>query len=327
MSRPLTYVRFLIIGLSVAVALTACQMSTPVFSATPADLGDFKVSSDRPKLDVAQRWRPYAEVEVSPMGTGVLDATGVAMFTRDSKTYDHPVRQAQQGLLALESYRIGKDPRYLAKAVLDAQRLLDRKVQRGSASFFPYPFDFALHSSSKNMIRAPWYSGMAQGQALSLFTRLAEVTKDPTWRRAADATFESLLLPPDPQDTSLPFVSWVDSNKHLWLEEYAQQPLTKSDRTFNGHIFAAFGVWDYYRVSHDARAPRIFAGALETLRYHVDRGWRTPSGISKYCLTHAQLDAKYHQIHVEQLRTLHAITGSSDWSLWSNQFRDDHPPS
>jgi hypothetical protein len=285
----------------------------------------FEVSNDRPRPEVPQGWYPYARSEVSPLGTGIRDATGVAMFRSGSKVFDHPVRQAQDGLLALESFRISKDSRYLAQARLDAQRILDRKVQRGAGIFFPYPFDFALHSSSANMIRAPWYSGMAQGQALSLFSRLAVVTKQPSWRLAADAVFESLLLPPDPQNPSLPFVSWVDADRHLWIEEYAQQPLTRSDRTFNGHIFATFGVWDYYRISQDPRAAEIFAGALENVRYQVSRGWRTPFWISRYCLTHQQLDAKYHQVHVEQLRTLHAITGSSDWSLWSDRFRDDHP--
>lgn len=294
-------------------------------SASPADLGDFKVSNDKPQLEVSQDWRPYARVEVSPLGTGIRDAKGVPMYKIGSKLYDHPVAQAQDGLRALESFRISNDPAYMNQARLDAQRLLDRKVLRDSGMFFPYPFDFALHGNTANTIRAPWYSGMAQGQALSLFSRLADITKEPSWRLAADATFASLLLPPDAQNTSLPFVSWVDSDKHLWIDEYAQQPLTKADRTFNGHIFAVFGVWDYFRISQDARAAKIFAGALENVRYHVDRGWRLRSWISHYCLTHGTLSAKYHQIHVGQLLTLHAITASTSWAVWSDRFRDDYP--
>lgn len=342
MRHRLRNVRLLLLGLSVTLVLTSCQASAPEIRATASagaqagvqaprssasttELGEFEVSNDKPQLKVAQDWLPYAQLEVSPLGTGVRDATGVPMFKKAGKVSDHPVRQAQDGLAALESYRISKDPRYLEQAQLDAQRLLDRKVQRGSGFFFPYPFNFPLHSKGAYTIRAPWYSGMAQGQALSLFTRLASVTKKTSWRLAADATFESLLLPPDLQDTTVPFVSWVDSDKHLWLEEYAQLPLDKSDRTFNGHIFATFGVWDYYRISKDPRAAKIFAGALENVRYHVNRGWRNPWWISKYCMTHAQLDAKYHGVHVQQLRILHAITGNSDWSVWSDLLQDDYP--
>lgn len=194
MCHRLRSVRLLLVGLSVTVVLTSCQSTAPEIRATASasapvgqqsprssasttGLGEFEVSNDKPRLKVAQEWLPYARLGVSPLGMGVRDATGVPMFKKAGKVYDHPVRQAQDGLAALESYRISKDPRYLTQAQLDAQRLLDRKVQRDSGFFFPYPFDFALHGKVANTIRAPWYSGMAQGQALSLFTRLASVTK------------------------------------------------------------------------------------------------------------------------------------------------------
>lgn len=293
--------------------------------ASPARLGSFAASNDKPGLEVPQDWRPYARLEAGALGAGTRDATGVPMYKIGSTLYDHPVRQAQDGLLAVESYRINQDPRQLAQAELDAQRLLDRKVQREAGVFFPYPFDFALHGKTADTIRAPWYSGMAQGLALSLFSRLADATGDPSWRLAADETFASLLLPPDPTDLSLPFVSWVDSENHLWIDEYAQQPLTRSDKTFNGHNFAVYGLWDYHRISQNPEAATMFAGALETVRYHIYRDWRTAFWISRYCLTHGPLDLKYHQVHVMQLRQLHSITGNSDWSVWSDRFRDDYP--
>jgi len=51
------------------------------------------------------------------------------------------------------------------------------------------------------VLRAPWYSGMAQGLAISLFSRLSVVTGEARWRQAATATFDSLLIPPS--DTAL----------------------------------------------------------------------------------------------------------------------------
>lgn len=291
---------------------------------SPAGLGAFAVSNDKPLVTGSRR--PYSRSVAAPLGTGTRDATGVPMFKIGTRLYDHPVRQGQDGIMALESYRVNKDPRQLAQARLDAQRLLNRRVQRTPAYFFPYPFSFALHGNTADTIRAPWYSGMAQGLALSLFSRLSDVTKEPVWRVAADATFNSLLMPVSRQNTALPFVSWVDSSRHLWIDEYAQAPLTKADRTFNGHVFAVFGVWDYFVISQDPRATQIFAGALANLRYRVNRGWQTASWISRYCMTHGVPDAKYHQIHTGQLLSLHAITGSSFWSVWSDRFRDDYPP-
>jgi len=292
----------------------------------PADLGSFTVSVDDPGLAVPVAGRPYVKSTVAPMGTGTRDALGVPMYRIGAKLYNHPVRQAQDGILALESYRISKQTKYLDQARLDAKRLLDQRVERGGGYFFPYPFNFALHGAVADMIHAPWYSGMAQGQALSLFSRLADATGDAVWRSAADGAFNSLLLPPVPARPSLPFVSWVDSERHLWIDEYAQLPLSKTDRTFNGHIFATFGVWDYYRTSHDKRAAQLFRGALSNVRFHTNLDWRTKSWISSYCVTHRTFDAKYHRIHTGQLALLHSITGRSDWAVWSDQFRDDYPP-
>jgi len=296
-------------------------------AASPSDLGSFTVSNDNLQLQVVPSLRPYAHNGVSPLGTGTRDSTGVPMFKIGTKLYDHPVRQAQDGILALESYRASKDPKYLAQARLDAQRLFDRRVVRQGAYFYPYPFDFALHGAAANTIRAPWYSGMAQGLALSLFSRLADVTGSAAWRWDASATFNSLLLPPVPANPRLPFVSWVDSGQHLWIDEYAQLPLSKADRTFNGHIFAAYGVWDYYFSTRDARAVQIFRGALSNMRYQVTRGWRTSFWISRYCLTHGPQDSKYHGIHTRQLNLLHTITRGSSWAVWSDLFRDDYPVS
>jgi len=294
-------------------------------AATPANLGAFTLSNDNPQLQVPLGWRPYTRSTVYPRGAGTRDSTGVPMLKIGTKLYDHPVRQAHDGLAALESYRITQQSKYLTQALLDVQRLFTRRVVRNGAYFFPYPYDFALHRVVADTIHAPWYSGMAQGHALSLFTRLADVTGNATWRWCAKATFTSLLLPPVPTNTRLPFVSRVDSAHHLWIDEYAQQPLSKADRTFNGYAFAVFGVWDYYSASHDAPAAQIFRGALSTLRYHVGRGWRTKYWISHYCMTHGVMSPSYHGIHVRQMRLLHALTARSDWAVWSDLFRDDCP--
>jgi hypothetical protein len=304
---------------------TQASAQRSLTAVTPAALGSFTLSADTPQLSVAPSLRPYARVSAAPLGAGTRDSTGVPMFRIGTRLFDHPVRQAQDGILALESYRISHDPRQLAQARLDAQRLFNRRVVRAGAYFFPYPFDFALHGAAVNLIHAPWYSGMAQGLALSLFSRLADVPGQAAWRSSAAATFTSLLMPPVPTNTRLPFVSWVDSARHLWIDEYARLPLSKADRTFNGHIFAVYGVWDYYFSTRDARAVQMFKGALSTVRFHVGRGWRTSFWISHYCLTHGRQDSKYHGIHTRQLNLLYTLTASTSWAIWSDLFRDDYP--
>ena len=102
---------------------------------------------------------------------GVHDAQGVRMFLIGTTQFNHPVAQAQYGLANLSSYALTNNATFLNRAIAQANRLLSLKVASRGAWFFPYPFNFALHGIAADTMVAPWYSGMAQGQALSLFVR------------------------------------------------------------------------------------------------------------------------------------------------------------
>src|SRR5690606_32879878 len=111
---------------------------------------------------------------------GDRDASGAFIYRHtDGRWYDHPVGQAQYVVNMLRNHRIDPDPQYLDLAIANANRLLQRAVRHGGAIFFPYPFDYGLHG--RGTMAAPWYSGMAQGIALSGFVRLHELTGDPKW--------------------------------------------------------------------------------------------------------------------------------------------------
>jgi hypothetical protein len=299
--------------------------------ATAAAPGDAEVplpiyaKADRPRTSVPADQRAYALTSPVPLGGGVRDDQGVAMFALDTVLYDHPVVQATDGLKAIESYRITGTKAYLEQALADANRLVDTRVESRGAWFYPYPFDFRLHGNKAETIRAPWYSAMAQGQVLSLFVRLAEATGDQSWRVAAENTVTSFTLPPVESDPAVPFVTWVDQDNHLWLEEYARLPLTTTDRTINGHLFAMYGLWDAARYLSDERASTAFSGGAATIRSLLLTSVRTPGWISRYCLQHVVLSDRYHLTVTGQLATMFRYTGASDWARYSDTFRDDYP--
>lgn len=287
-------------------------------------LGDFVKTTYTPRpLEWADL--PYNSTTLFGYDLGVpRDSTGVRMYTLNGALYDHPVAQAQDALMALSDYHLTGEARYLTRAVLDAQRLVDRRVESDEAWYFPYPFDFLLHGNSNEVLQAPWFSGMAQGQALSLFTRLHQVTGDQAWRDAADATFPSFLNAPV---EGLPSVVNLDQANYLWLEEYPSWPTTASDRTLNGHVFALFGLYDYHQLTNDPAALDLWNGALAHTQHYVPDGFRNPDFISSYCLTHPWVQAeRYHAIHWDQMVSLHAGTGDPLWSRYADLLRADYPP-
>jgi hypothetical protein len=232
--------------------------------------------------------------------------------------YNHPVAQAQYAIALMYSYLNSGDPAYLSRAELQAQRLIETAVPSRNAIYFPYPFNFSLHGLPGDTRIAPWYSAMAQGQALTVFVRLFELTANETYQAAAVSTFNSFL---NYRSATEPWTVFVDSGGYLWLEEY---PAAVPDRTYNGHTFALFGLWDYHRLTGDADALLLMRGALTTAaRYFPNI--RVPNWINRYCLTHGTLSIFYHRVVLNQQLKLYTLTGNVAFARNADQLLSDYP--
>ena len=265
---------------------------------------------------------PYAYESAAPIVSELpTDASGVRMFMTEGHLVDHPVGQAQYALALLDGYRLTGDPERLELARRQADRLLNRALPQGDAIYLPYPFDFRRHNRADDVMRAPWFSAMAQGQALSVFVRLVEITGDKAYQDAADRTFASFLSPGDPpKDDGSIWTVFIDAHGYYWPEEYAA---TTPDRTFNGAMFAAYGIYDYYRLTDSRSAELLFQATLTTVHHALD-GIRVPGGVSYYCLQHAVQSETYHEFHVGELHMLHRLTGDQSFAEWGDLLRQDH---
>lgn len=253
-----------------------------------------------------------------------LDGTGLRVYrTRGTgMRADHPVAYAQYGISALMEFQESGDEVWLHRAVRHAERLSQIRTERAGAWWFPYTFPWTYYQRT---MLTPWWSGMAQGQALSLFVRLYEQTGDERWRTAADRTWASF---PQQRDGALPWQTMVEDGL-LFFEEYAgnQPPLL----VFNGHVFALFGLYDYWRLTGDETVRRYMDGAATTALRIMPR-IRVPGGISYYCVQDEYCqsplwqNSAYHPIHSWQLDTVARLTGDVRFSDWATLLRQDWTP-
>ena len=268
--------------------------------------------SDRPPVDVN-----------SPSIT--LDSTGLLIYRRvdTGARADHPVAYAQYGISALLEYQATGDKLWLNRAIRQGQQLIAIHTERSGSWWFPYSFPWTYYDRT---LKAPWYSGMAQGQALSLFVRLAEATGNSMWDNAATHTVSSFT---QQYSANAPWSSLVIDH-HLYFEEYAgnQPPLL----VLNGHIFALFGLYDYWRRTGDATAASLIDGAATTVTDRMFPAVRVVGGVSYYCVQADYCQSPlwqnqhYHPVHSWQLDTLARLTGDARFTTEADLLRSDWAP-
>ncbi len=263
---------------------------------------------------------PYVQHKSTLNKKQFYDSDSVPLHQYQGRFNYHPVFIIQYALDMLDVYVTTQDSFYLTHLEKITDKLLGTSLQIDSAIFFPYSFDFPLHDCDEETMMAPWYSGMAQGQALSLFCRMYEFTNDEKYLNIGHKIFHSFNRLKG--DKAYPWVSCVDKNGNLWLEEY---PRDLPCFTLNGMIFSIYGIYDYYRVYPNETAEKILKAAITTIKDNIQK-YRNENDVSWYCQKHHNFHGQnptYHKIHIEQLNTLFKITGDSYFKDMASKFEQD----
>jgi hypothetical protein len=284
-----------------------------------ASLASYRTSGLTPRPGGS---RLYAGTTTPRVDIEVHDATGARMVVVAGRTYNHPVGLAQYGLVNLTTYTRTHDVFYLNRAKVQANRLVSLRVYSSGAWFFHHDYPWSHSGVAADALRPPWYSAMAQGLATAFFCRMYTVTGDTAWLSAATRAFTALTHGPS---SAAPWVSRVDSNAYLWLEEYPLLPASRSDRTLNGFMFALNGVYEYWLVTGSSTAARLFDGGVTTIAHHMS-AYRIPTWISRYCLAHPWMrNPRYHPIHERLLLVLYTMTHRSSLAADADLLRYDYP--
>jgi heparosan-N-sulfate-glucuronate 5-epimerase len=226
----------------------------------------------------------------------------------------NPIAIAQYGLGNYNLWRQTGDPDRRRKFFLIADWLVSHlEANLHGLAVWNHHFNWEY----RDTLKAPWYSGLAQGQGISVLVRAhAEIATDRSvgvesgnkYLEAAQRAFACFSKP-----MSEGGVAFTDDRGDLWFEEYIVSPPT---HILNGFIWAAWGVYDYFLATHDATARKLFARAVETLLHNLDRydlgfwslyeqsGTRLPMVASAF----------YHRLHIVQLRVMHRLTGEKKFA-------------
>jgi len=257
-------------------------------------------------------------------GVMKLDETGVPMVMYDGEYYYNPVTISQFSLSEYGMFLRGSEPD-LSKFWAGVNKLLELQREDGS---FPYVFDFPYYLNT-NYFRAPWTSGMAQGQALSVLARAWHLRRDPRYIAAGNKAFDFLSKTVSNGGDTDDLSSLDPSlSSEIIIEEYPAEP---PGFTLNGFMFAMLGVYDWAQVDANLAkrnaASFYFSEYVQTLDHilpYYDLG-----GFSAYDLGHITyhreplLYAYYHAIHIYELHALYSITNDPVLKKYEMLWRSD----
>lgn len=251
---------------------------------------------------------------------GAYDSSGIPLLDYHGKIgrQYNPIAIAQYALGNFNLFRRTGDPTRRQKFFLAADWLCSHLEpnDRGLA-VWNHHFNWEY----RDTLKAPWYSGLAQGQGISVLVRAHKLfasgnSTDSPYLAVARRALASFSTPVTDGG-----VAFTDGRGDLWFEEYVVSPPT---HILNGFLWASWGLYDYFLATHDSSAQQLFSRAITTLLHNLDRydlgfwslyeqsGTRLPMVASPF----------YHQLHIVQLRVMHRLTGEDTFSRvadrWAN---------
>jgi hypothetical protein len=244
---------------------------------------------------------------------GPQDANGIPLLDYHGKIgmQHNPIAIAQWGLGNFNLFR--RTGNALAQEkFLRASDWLCEKLEPNSRGVHVWNHQFDWEY--RRMLKAPWYSGLAQGQGISLLVRAHAETGERKYLNAAVLAFRSFLA-----EVTDGGVRSRDADGNSWLEEYMVSPPT---HILNGFIWASWGVYDYFLATGSREAMGLFGSAVKTLQenlHRYDLGFWSLYELSGTWIP-MMASPFYHRLHVTQLRVMHRITAENVFSDYADRW-------
>ena len=245
--------------------------------------------------------------------SGEYDSAGVPLLNYHGAIglQYNPIAIAQFGLGNYNLFCRTSDTDRRRKFLIAADWLVDHLEQNSAGlAVWNHHFDFEYRS----VLRAPWYSALAQGQGISLLARAYIETKHSSYLESARLAFEPFLRAVDEGG-----VTDAAENGDTWFEEYVVSPPT---HILNGFIWATWGVYDYFLATGEPEAQKLFDGAIKTLAINLHRYDVGFWSLYELSGTRLKMLASrfYHQLHVIQLEISYMITGEKTFHEYAARW-------
>lgn len=253
----------------------------------------------------------FGPPEVDEKGIPVSDYSHKVLIRGVMGRHYNPLTVAHWALGAYDDYLATGDLRCRELFLRRADWLVDnqRPIQDGAVVWY--------HTAGWGRSKRPWASAMAQGFALSGLCRAYQETGDEKYMETARRALRAMDIP-----VSQGGLAARDATGNVFYEEWAFLPAI---HILNGHIFALFGLHDYYRATGDEHARELFEAGVDAVRQRLpdfDLGfWSRYSLDRPHLFNHWTVAAPiYQQVHIDLLRFIYKITGDDIFARYADRW-------
>lgn len=209
----------------------------------------------------------------------------------------NPITIAQYGLFSLQRYTQSKSEACLQKVQNISCWLADNFCDwRGDMGAWIYDFDLDFYGP-----KAPWISGMAQGQGISFLLRMFQIQPENRFLEISQRAYRAFLYPVSEGGV----VSYFPDGSIIF-EEYPTNP---PSQVLNGHIFALLGIFDYWEYWKEQSAKELFQTAINGLKKNLQRYDTGYWNLYDLHPTRRLASPMYMKVHVQLLDILAEVTG------------------
>jgi hypothetical protein len=251
-----------------------------------------------------QRSAPPARADLFELAADGIFRGGRDLFAGGRWRHD-PIHVIQASLALHDELIDHPDPEREVILRRQVEWLIHDGIEwRADVPVWPHAYGFERYG-----LAPPWVSALTQGQAISLLLRAAERFDEPEYARIAGAAARAMLR------DDLPF-AWRGA-PGFFLEEF---PGTPHPHALNGCLIAWLGLWDWVRVTGDARARAVCLEFLEAVSRQMpayERGdWTRYDRLQRRPTSPA-----YQELHAALAEALAAVSKDPDWAARAQRWR------
>lgn len=211
----------------------------------------------------------------------------------------HPVNACHYALFCYDEFKRTGEADYKEALIAQVKYLMDpASYNIIDDNSIAYPYDIKFHD-----LNPPWYSALAQSEAISVLIRYYALTGD---KEALPVIIKLKNFMVSPQEGNCGTKS-ITPEGNVWYEEY---PNSKQERqVLNGFLLAAVALYEYSQLfPSDTASYRLYTDAIQTIKESF-KFYDTGSWLKYNRGDSRQVANGYMKWQILEMKLLYEITG------------------